>query len=322
MKIRSGRRSLWRAAIWMVLIALYVLYRLWAALPHIPKEGRLTPATLPPFGVGREVEPGVIGHEVTLQRPGSETPERLWIYLPAAIETGGKPGSTPCVFVAPAGSRLFHGMALGDSDRPEQIPYAHAGFIVVAYDIDGDWPRDEKERGSLIRQHMVAFRSAEAGLLDARDAIDYALARIPQVDPHRLYTAGHSSAATLSLQVAEHEPRIAACVAYAPCTDVIGRVGEKALRTLDVLLPGETDFLRSLSPDTGAENLHCPVFLFHAEDDTNIPIARTEQFATRLRRTIPKVTFVRAASGGHYDSMIAQGLPGGIQWLKNQAASH
>ncbi|MET0649506.1 MAG: prolyl oligopeptidase family serine peptidase [Pyrinomonadaceae bacterium] len=267
-------------------------------------------APLPELGRGRRLEPGVMLHEVKL--PGRGATSKLWVYLPEA-QTQTK---IPCVLIAPAGTRMFHGNSLGDGDRPEHLPYVRAGFAVVAYELDGPLEDDESEEAMMSAAQR--FKGAEAGLLNAREALDYALANVPQIDPSRIFTAGHSSAATTSLLVAEREPRVRACVAYAPVTDLEKYFGEEALKGLASAIPGYREFVRRASPHAGAKDLRCPLFLFHAEDDENVAITESVNFAGEVSKHNPAVTFVRAAQGGHYDSMIEEGVPKAIEWLKAQ----
>ncbi|HVR40935.1 MAG TPA: prolyl oligopeptidase family serine peptidase, partial [Thermoanaerobaculia bacterium] len=169
----------------------------------------------------------------------------------------------------------------------------------------------------------TAFKNAEAGMLNARHAIDYVLKMVPAVDPKRLYSAGHSSAGRLSLLLAESDPRIAACVAYAPVTDVERRVdtiAKDAGRFLQSNLPGFREYLKRTNPIRQIANLRCPVFLFHSEDDSRISIAESEAFVEALAKTNPRVTFVRATHGDHYDSMIEEGVPQAIAWLRKLPA--
>ena len=56
--------------------------------------------------------------------------------------------------------------------------------------------------------------AVQAGLANARTALEFALAKVPKLDAKRIYVAGHSSAATLALLFASHEPRIKACAAW------------------------------------------------------------------------------------------------------------
>ena len=69
-----------------------------------------------------------------------------------------------------------------------------------------------------------------------------------------------------------------ACAAYAPCTDVEQRLAPAA-GDLDRAIPGFRDFLRLSSPKTHAARLTCPLLLFHAADDTNVPASESTAFA-------------------------------------------
>jgi dipeptidyl aminopeptidase/acylaminoacyl peptidase len=265
-------------------------------------------ADLPDLPVGRELAPGVAVHELTLDRQGA--PMRLWVYLP----TGAPPDRTlPTVLIAPAGSRLFHGMTLGNGDRPEHVPYVAEGLAVVAYEIDG--PIAEGATAAQLWDAITAYRKAKAGVDNAKAAIAYALAKVPQVDPRRIYAVGHSSAATLALQVAEQDEQIAASIAFAPVVNVSDRLGSMATQ-LDRGEPGMMDFLRRMSPDTNVARLKVPTLLFYAKDDDVVPTAKIDAFANELRKTNPNVKVITAPSGGHYGSMKEQGIPAAIAWLQ------
>ena len=117
--------------------------------------------------------------------------------------------------------------------------------------------------------------------------------------------------------MAEHEPRIKACAAYAAVTDVEVRLAQ-AIPDLERKMPGYKEFLRFSSPRTHADKLKCPLFLFHAQDDSNVPISQTTSFAELVKKTNPDVTLATTPRGGHYDSMIREGIPRGIAWLQKQ----
>jgi len=279
-----------------------------AAAPHY------APLDLfPPLGPARTVEKGIVVREVTLGRG------RIWIYLPATL----KAKTIPCVFIAPAGVPPIVGSSFGpDLDRqrhPEHLPYVRAGFAVVAYDVDGELAHPDDVSYEQVLEAATAFKNAEAGMVNARHAIDYVVKMVPAVDAKRLYCAGHSSAGRLSLLLAESDPRIAACIAYAPVTDVERRV--KAIvpdagRYLEANLPGFRDFLRASSPILQVQQLRCPVFLFHSEADGRIDIAESDAFFAALSKTNPRVKYVRATRGDHYESMIEEGVPEAIAWLR------
>jgi dienelactone hydrolase len=223
-------------------------------------------------------------------------------------------GKLPCIFVAPAGTRLYHGKKLSTEDRAEHLPYVRAGFAVVAYEIDGDMPGDKaiNECTTSIKQ----FIKADGGIDNAKLAIDATLDSMPEIDRERLYTAGHSSAGTLALLVAENDPRIKACAAFAPCCDVRARIGKPTINALALLVPECKGFFDHYSPDAGVKNLHCPVFLFHAKDDHIISSFEVGYFADQLKKTNSRVTYVEVPQGDHYDAMIDAGISQAIEWLK------
>lgn len=280
----------------------------------------VAPETWPPLGAAKSVAPGVLVREATLpqrRRTGDAPPMKVWVYLPERL-AGPK---IPCVLIAPAGSPLIHGMALGPGDRAEHLPWVRAGFAVVAYELDGAVGENAGDDETM--RAVRAFVAASGGLDNARTALDYAQAKVPQIDPARVYTAGHSSAATVALLVAAREPRIKACVAFAPATDLESdeELGKQAITTLDGVVPGFADWVRRTSPFTNAPRLRCPLFLFHADDDSTVSVNESARFAEAVRRTNPDVIFRRVQTGGHYESMIRQGIPLAVGWLKEQAAA-
>ena len=269
------------------------------------------PTTFPPLGQRRRVKPGVILYEQVVGQGAPAT--RVGVYLPELPPEG----QLPCVLIAPAGTPLIHGMNLGPGDQAEHIPYVRAGFAVVAYSLSGPVPKGAHD--AQMAEGIRAFMQADGGLVNARTALDYALARVGKIDPERVYAAGHSSAATLALLVAEHDPRVKACVAYAPATDVPARLGPQAVSQVSRQVPGFKEFVERCSPRTHLAKLQCPVFLFHATNDRNVPVAESVTFANDLKKTNPKVKLVTPPTGGHYNAMIQQGIPQAIAWLKGLA---
>ncbi|MBW4693967.1 MAG: prolyl oligopeptidase family serine peptidase [Lyngbya sp. HA4199-MV5] len=264
--------------------------------------------TFPSLGSVKKLQAGVLFYEVILPR---KQPTKLWVYLPEH-PTRKK---LPCVMIAPAGSRLIDGMNLAASDQAEHLPYVRAGFAVVAYEIDGALSNNASDQETI--EAIKAYQAAEAGLVNARLAIDYVFAKIPQIDTKQLYTAGHSSAATLSLLVAEHEPRVRASIAYAPATNVVDRLGEPFITSMSKLIPDFREFITRSSPHTELQKLTHPLFIFQAEDDSVIPISKNLDFIERVKKVNSSVTFVHVKKGDHYDAMIQKGIPQAIQWLKN-----
>lgn len=286
-------------------------------LPEFPELGDPT-ATLDPSGVQVHwVDFQTVPANGVDPQPGTQM--QLRVYLPKGEYAAH---SLPCVLVAPAGSNLISGAQLDNDDyHDETLPYAEEGMAVVFYSLDGSMEGDDSDPEEMAPFYHE-FREARAGVVNGRNALDFVLARLPQVDPQRIYSAGHSSAGTLSLLLAEHEPRLRGCIAYAPATDVEARLGEAGENALmGLLFPGLGDFIRQSSPKTHVAQLNCPVFLFHARDDSNEPFATTQEFSELLKSNGKSCEFSIAESGDHYDSMIDQGIPRGIEWLKSQAPS-
>lgn len=244
---------------------------------------------------------------------------RLWIYLP---EGNTAAGSLPCVFIAGAGSTLLQGMTLSDADQDEHFPYVKAGMAVVAFDLDGgdgggsvDADADQEmnlEDATGYKQ----FRDSQAGLINARNALEYTLANVPEVNPKQLFSAGHSSAGTLALLFAEHEPRLAGCVAYAPAIDLKSRFPGPVVRVMSNIFPNVAEFIVQSSPRTHEEKLSCPTLIFHAADDDTVPIADSRAFVKRMQAKQKDVTLTEVPTGDHYDSMINEGIPKGVEFIK------
>jgi dienelactone hydrolase/ribosomal protein S27E len=261
----------------------------------------------------RDISPGVVGYDVQLGIP-PESPghaDQLYIYLPQGEHAKRSLG---CVLIAAAGGNLLRGAALGDSDRKEHFPYAKAGFAVVAYETDGDLSSEETRNPKAGARAYHEFAATEGGLVNARNAIRYISENIPEVDPARIYAVGHSSAGTLALLVAENEPAIEGCVAFAAVTDTV----QDSAEIMRMTGPGADEmhsFIRRTSPRTNEANLNCPVFLFHAMDDNRVPPSHSKEFAKRLKQLGKQVTVETVPTGGHFNAMIQVGVPRAVQWL-------
>lgn len=287
------------------------------------------PAKPPEPKVGEEkIVNGVRFREVTWgsgsgagSTPGANG--RLWVYLPEGTSPAG---SLPCVLIAGAGSTLLQGMTLSEGDQSEHYPYVKAGMAVVAFDLDGgsgseieDLDLDTPPTNEMSIDETAgfkAFRDSQAGLVNARNALEYTLAHVPEVNPKQLFSVGHSSAGTLALLFAEHEPRLAGCVAYAPAIDLKSRFPGPVVRLMGKIFPNMAEFIVQSSPRTHEEKLSCPTMIFHAADDDTVPVADTRAFAKRMQDKQKDVTLLEVPTGDHYQSMIDEGIPKGIEFIK------
>lgn len=271
--------------------------------------GPIMAKTLPELGKPTKTLPSVSKYEIAL--PIDKPTNRVWIYLPEPAKA-----KVPCILIAPAGSPLFHGIAMAYEDELEHVPYAKAGYAVIAYDLDGDTGQQRPTTQQALAAAQ-AFKDSKAGLQNEKDALDYALAKVPQIDPNRIYMVGHSSAGAHALLMASQDPRIKACVGFAPVSEVADRMDPKAIETLDKNIPGFRDFVNWLSPDHHLDTLKCPVLIFHAKDDDVVPVEMSIDFQKKLAKTNKNTVLKLVEKGGHYQSMLDQGIPAAIKWLNS-----
>jgi dienelactone hydrolase len=290
----------------------------------VPAGNMAGPILMPRFpnpGPAQELEPGITRQEVDLGPEEMGKPPgwsgKLWVYLPS----GDHPAkSLPCILIAGAGSNLMTGMKLADGDVPEHLPYVRAGFAVVAYELDGMLNDRQNVTDADLIQSLSRFFAARGGVLNGKIALEYTLRKVPQVDPGRITAAGHSSAATLALLFAEHEPRLKSCLAYAPVpdieTDFLKQGGPDLVNNLKN--GGARDLFGPFSPRTAEAKLNRPLFLFYAKDDPAAP--ELDAFASRMKAMNKPIRVETVPAGGHYQPMIEQGIPAAIAWLDEQGA--
>jgi dienelactone hydrolase len=267
-----------------------------------------------PRGEGEEIRPGVRFFETKASGPADVATARMtvWVYLPDGPH---EPRALPCVVVAPAGSIIITGMGLGDGDRAEHFPYVAAGYAVLSYSLDGHIENVQAASDARIARATAEFVAAQAGLGNARAAIDWMLKNFPEVDPERLYTAGHSSAGTMALLLAENDARLKACAAFDPRSNTEGNFQPPQLAALRHIIPVVDQIFTAYNPAKHAGEIKCPVLLFHAQDDEVVPVSETDAFASALKSAGKDVTVDLVPSGGHFQPMISQGIPRAIAYF-------
>ncbi len=278
------------------------------------KQQNLDIKEMPTLPTAEKTEEGIIVHKVKLDKKDESS--NVWIYLPEKTESK----KLPVVLIAAAGSYLFNGVSLGQGDQPEHLPYVRKGYAVVAYETPGSLKEVDLEQveDSRLLKAINDFKNSKAGLINEQNALNYALEKVPSLDSDRIYVAGHSSAATLSLLVAANDPRIKAAIAYAPATELEKNLSD-VLDHFNNYVPGFKDFIKENSPKNNISKINIPVFIFQAEDDSVIPFEDTKIFVSELQKVNSNVTFITAKKGDHYDSMIQEGMPKGIDWLSKIA---
>jgi pimeloyl-ACP methyl ester carboxylesterase len=205
---------------------------------------------------------------------------------------------------------------LSDRDRFEHLPYVRAGFFVAAYDLSGAVADDAS--GAELAMGVEQFRRTEAGLANARAALDLARAELLPHSIEHVYAVGHSSPGAVALNVAAAERLVDAVVAFAPVTDLHAWVGPEQRNALDDALPGFDDYLRGVSPVTHVAALaRKPVFLFVAEDDPLISVGSLQAFLDHMPNPHAQSRLLSVPSGGHYTAMMKEGIAAALAWLQD-----
>jgi predicted Zn finger-like uncharacterized protein len=253
-----------------------------------------------------ENSPGVPGATMSLR-----------VFLPSGEHA---PGSLGCVLVPPAGTNLLVGHDIESPDyTTEYEPYVQAGFAVVHYSLDGGLGKSLDQASE--RDLDIAypkFRNSGAGLANGRNAVEFVVRKLPMVNPRKIAAAGHSSAGTHVLLLAEHEPRLSAVIAYAgrviPSPDLLAAAQDPRVQQG---IPELGDFVRRSAPATHASRLRCPTFLFHAQGDDVVPVSDSTSLADMLRQQGTSVTIEVLPAGGHFGPMLAEGFPKAVAWLRS-----
>ena len=260
------------------------------------------------------VHPGIERAALEVRTFPDAAPTRLWIYRPAVRVP---PATWPCVLVAASGSTGATGVRLNEGDIAEHLPYVRQGFVVVAYELDG-----QVDAGLTADRYEVAVRAhvrSDGGIANLRTAIEVATRSEPSIDAKRIYLAGHGSAATLALRAAATVPAIRGVVAYAPLLDPLKSLGETTVEALDVLAPGLRAMLLERQPMAVAAEIRAPVMLFNALDDDRAPVEQARAMAEAMRAAGNSPLVVEWPRGGHVEAIMSRGLEAGAAWLADRA---
>ncbi len=264
--------------------------------------------------------PGIVSARLQLGMPASEarpgSNSELSIYEPAGSR---RARSLPCVLISPGGGTLLCGPKPAKGDDADWLEYARAGMAVVVFHVDGEI--DIRQSSAFeVAEASARFFAAQAGLVNARNALEFVLARMPEVDPRRIYVAGQGSAATLALLFAEHEPRVAACIACCAVVDAAARF-ERLTPELAEKAPAQLlAALERTSPGRHVAKLGCPLYLVEADSESKATLDEFRAFVDRLQAEGKRATVgVRAAGGS--SAMLATATAAAIHWLKSDRRS-
>jgi len=242
-------------------------------------------------------------YEADVSGPDQST--HLWIYAPSERAQDAK---LPAILIAPAGSDLLHGMRLGNGDRPEHLPYVTAGFVVVAYELSG---------GTEDPDAHDSFAKAQGGLVNGLAALAFAKQQIPFVDSSKIFAVGHSSAGDAALLLGAHAPSLKGAAIYNSAGDGCWHQSHAVLKRLAGSDPHFAEFCQRTRAASHVGHLTVPIFLFTSGEDTTCPPSSVKALAARLHQAGRACKFVEASSGDHYSSMLEQGIPTAIAWMRS-----
>ncbi|EAQ81825.1 alpha/beta hydrolase family protein [Blastopirellula marina] len=275
------------------------------AYPDLPPPGAFTET--PPFNF-----PTTWVQSKTGEGPGSRM--QLRIYLPPG-EHADK--TLSCVVMPPARANVVAGYPVfPTASFFEAKPFVEAGYVVIVFSLDGQLPKDafdlpKDEYKKYLNRARKRFDDACFGVANGRAAIEYAVRNLPQVDPQQIYVAGIEAAGSAALLLAENEPRLAGCIALAPCIDIEERARE-------YLSPWDSVDREQL-PSSHADRIQCPVFLFDGKGDPAETIDEIPFFYELLKEHHVNVTLDQVESKDMEGSIMDIGVSHAVDWLKQQA---
>ncbi len=189
----------------------------------------------------------------------------------------------PCLFYNPPGATVFTGKSIGSTSVDPVLPYVNAGFVVVIYGTDGGTV-DLGGRVSMkvIAQQAHQYGLAHAGLIHGRNAINFVLQELLSIDPHRLYTIGHSSVGKQALLLAAADSRITGCVAFAPACEISKEEADTIAKLNGLERRLRVSFLEQSNPLAFANRLTVPVLLVSSASDRVIPAQDVVRFGAAV----------------------------------------
>jgi dienelactone hydrolase len=277
---------------------------------------------LPTIGTIKN-DPEVMVYQVAFPR-GTHV-SRFLVFMP----TQPAKAKLPCIFVAPSATAPLYGQTIDEETVVywRYINYAKAGYAVIAYDIDGYIDQIGRineatlvtQPDKLVISSLKAYKASDAGVLNAKLAIDYAVARLPQIDPDAMYVAGAGAGGTTSLMVAATDKRIKAAIAYSPTID-IPKQYSSLVETISKTVPGYKDFIDRSSPHRNIEKMNKPIFIFHDDRLTETSLEDTTNFVALVKKNNPSISLThdRDKEFPNGDDMTSTSIKQSIEWLNTQ----
>jgi acetyl esterase/lipase len=186
---------------------------------------------------------------------------------------------------------LVHGGGFRSGSRADMLPfctlYAQGGIVSATLDY------------RLSPEHVFP-----AALIDVRESLIWFKSQAQRYgfDARKVVIVGYSAGANLALMAAlMSDQQVAAVVAVAAPTDLMamieGPTFEQAKRDIRAYLGGQSP--EAGSPLTFVSQGDPPVFLFHGQSDTFVPVSHSVVLAERLRQNKVPVLLRVFPGAGH-----------------------
>lgn len=202
----------------------------------------------------------------------------------------------PCAFVAMPSRVPVVGSDLDEFPDPLARRLSGMGWITVTYQTDGATDTLQDER--LLHLSITEYARSRAGMVNAQNAISYALEHFP-VDPDRLISAGVGHSGSTAMLLAAHDERIDGCFAAESRVDHVAWSSEYWQQ----LSPISNALLTKASPITHADHIRVPLLLFHRRQRDGFE--ESAEMEHLVRSTNPQVELI-APEG---DTAAAKDLP-------------
>jgi dipeptidyl aminopeptidase/acylaminoacyl peptidase len=233
-----------------------------------------------------KTEPPVDAREIAYASPAGT--------LHAWISSAPKPGVR-----APAVMFLHGGFAFGADDWEMAKPFRDAGFIVMVPTLRGE----NGEPGA-----FTLFYDEVDDVLAATEV----LAIQPDVDPSRIFVAGHSAGGILALLAAMTSQRFRAAASLSGAPDASALLGQPMLVPFD---PESEAEIRMRSPLQFATSLQCPTRLFYGNEEDWLEAPSTE---TVQRGKAAGIDVETIAVPGDHLSMVEAAIPLAVVFFKRR----
>jgi dipeptidyl aminopeptidase/acylaminoacyl peptidase len=211
------------------------------------------------------------------------------------------------------------GARLSELEEKHHAQFVQAGVAVVAYELDG---RNNASFGDnqMMRKQYDAFKDSCAGLVNARNALEYVLGHMQAVDSTKVFAAGLGYGATHALLFAAHDARLAGVIAIHPTVDLRSHPGVESLDRSLPIRSGVRAFSSQCSPQTHVAWIRCPTYLFmETTKETLLPSNKgpdAKAFATKLKEQGTEVTYQMVESPELLPT--EYNFSRGIDWLHGQ----